>query len=112
MSFRVSGKNMDIGESLRELAEARIGQAVDKYFDGGFSGHVTMEREGSGFHTDCAVHLDTGVLLQSEARAQDAHASFEAAADRIETRLRRYKRRLKEHKHQTRPETVPAASYV
>ena len=112
MGLRISGKNMDIGDSLRELAEDRIGPAVEKYFDGGFSGHVTMEREGSGFHTDCADHLDTGVVLQSEARAQDPHLSFEAAAERIETRLRRYKRRLKEHKHRARPDTTPAASYV
>jgi ribosomal subunit interface protein len=99
MALRISGKNFDVGDSFRSHAEARVGEAVDKYFDGGFTGHVIVEREGSGYKTDCAVHLDTGVVLQAEGQAQDAQASFELAAEHIEKRLRRYKRRLKEHHH-------------
>ena len=83
MGLRISGKNIDIGEAFRSHAELRVGNAVGKYFDGGFTGHVTLEREGSGFKTDCAVHLDTGVVLQAEGRGQDAHQSFDQAAERI-----------------------------
>jgi ribosome hibernation promoting factor len=112
MSLRVSGKNLDIGDAFRDQVGSRIGEAVGKYFDGGFTGHVTLEREGSGFKTDCAIHLDTGIVLQAEGRAQDAHASFDRAAERIEKRLRRYKRRLKEHHPARRGETIPAARYI
>jgi ribosomal subunit interface protein len=113
MGLRISGKSVDVGEALRGHAETRIGEAIAKYFDGGYTGHVTVEREGSGFKSDCAVHLDTGVVLQAEGRAQDARQSFEIAADRIEKRLRRYKRRLKEHHpHRRRDETTPATEYV
>jgi ribosomal subunit interface protein len=85
---------------------------VSKYFDGGYSGHVTVEREGSGFRTDCAIHLDTGIVLRAVGQAQDAPRSFDIAAEHIEKRLRRYKRRLKEHHHAKPGETVAAASYV
>ncbi len=112
MGLRISGKNMDIGESLREQAQSRISMAVAKYFDGGFDGHVTIEPEGSGFRTDCAIHLDTGIILQTEGSAQDPHLSFEAAAERIEKRLRRYKRRLKEHHHGRHVEAPAATAYV
>jgi len=111
MSLRISGKNLDIGDALRGQVEARIGESVGKYFDGGFSGHVTIEREGSGFRTDCVIHLDTGMGLQAVGRAVDPHVSFDLAAERIEKRLRRYKRRLRDH-HTRRVEQVPAASYV
>ena len=112
MGLRISGKSVDIGESFRSQIEARIGDAVGKYFDGGFNGHVTVEREGSGFHTDCAIHLDTGIVLKAEAVMQDVHQSFDRAAERIEKQLRRYKRRLKEHHHTARGETTPATAYV
>ena len=113
MSLRISGKNIDVGEALRGHIDARIGEAVAKYFDGGFTGHVVIEREGSGFRTECAVHLDTGIVLQAEGRSQDAHQSFESAADRIEKRLRRYKGRLKDHHVGAKRDTAePAASYV
>ena len=95
MPFRISGKNIDIGESLRGRINRRVAEAMTKYFDGGYSGHVTIGKEGFGFRTECVIHLDTGTLLEADALAADAYASADQAALRIENRLRRYKRRLK-----------------
>jgi ribosomal subunit interface protein len=114
MPFRVSGKNLDVGDALRGRVNARIAQAVDKYFDGGYSGHVTVAREGFGFRTECAIHLDSKVTLHAEGHAADAYASADQAALRVEKRLRRYHRRLKDH-HPERLDgrgAVDAASYV
>ena len=96
MTLRVSGKNLDIGESLRTYVGTRIDCVVAKYSAEPTSGHITIEREGSGFRTDCTLHLDCGITLQVEADAQDPYTSFNKAADRIENRLRRSKRRLRE----------------
>ncbi|KQM30366.1 MULTISPECIES: ribosome hibernation-promoting factor, HPF/YfiA family [Rhizobium/Agrobacterium group] len=97
MSVRVSGKHMDVGESFRQKIEDNISQAVTKYFDGGYSGQVTVAKSGQLFAADCKIHLDTGVVLHAAGQANDPQASFDAAAERIEKRLRRYKRRLKDH---------------
>lgn len=102
MSLRISGKQMDIGDAFKTRIEGRVEDAVAKYFDGGFGGHVTVEKQGSRFTADCLVHLDTGMTLQATGEAQDPQFAFDAAAERIEKRLRRYKRRLKSH--------VPAGS--
>jgi ribosomal subunit interface protein len=96
MPLRVSGKNIKVGEALRGRINARLAEAMAKYFDGGFSGHVTIGRDGFGFRTECVVHLDSGIVLEAEALAADAYASADQAAIRIETRLRRYKRRRKD----------------
>ena len=103
MPFRVSVKNIDIGEALRERVNARLVEALGKYFDGGYSGHVTVGKDGFGFRTECAIHLDSGITLEAEAMAADAYASADQAAIRIEKRLRRYKRRLKD-RQATRPD--------
>lgn len=97
MSVRVSGKHMEIGESFRTRIEDQITGAVRKYYDGGFSSHVIVEKSGSRFSSDCKIHLDTGVVLHATGEAQDPQPAFDAAADRVEKRLRRYKRRLKDH---------------
>ncbi len=97
MSLRISGKHMEIGDSFRERIEGRIEAAIEKYFGGGFSGHVTVSKSGSRFSSDCLIHLDSGVVLQATGDAQEPVASFDAAAERMEKRLRRYKRRLKSH---------------
>ena len=116
MSFRVSGKNIDIGEALRSRASTGGSRkSPPKYFDGGFSGHVTVGKEGFGFRTECVIHLDSGIVLEAEAMAADAYASADQVAVRIEKRLRRYKRRLKNHQAVT-PEGAPpelhAPSYI
>jgi ribosomal subunit interface protein len=118
MTFRVSGKNLDVGDALRERISDRIAETVGKYFDGGYSGHLTLARDGFGFRTECAIHLDSKITLHADGMAPDAYASADQAASRIEGRLRRYHRRLKDH----RPErnemraanwaAVDAASYV
>lgn len=88
---------MEIGESFRSRINGRIGEMVEKYFDGGFSGHVTVEKSGPRFSADCVIFLDTGMGLQATGQAYEPQAAFDAAAERIEKRLRRYKRKLRSH---------------
>jgi ribosomal subunit interface protein len=97
MTLRVSGKNLDIGEALRSHVEARIDAAFAKYAAGPIVGHVTIEPEGSGFRTDCTLHLNSGATLQADAKAREPYASFNRAADKIERRVRRYRKRLSDH---------------
>jgi ribosomal subunit interface protein len=98
MTLRVSGKNMDVGDSLRGKAQGHIDAVVKKYFDGGYDGHLTLEPEGIGFNAVCSVHLDTGAVLQSEAYGGDAVSAYEILAETIEKRLRRYNRKLRSHR--------------
>ena len=97
MPMRVSGKNISIGEALRERIGARVAEATSKYFRGGYSGHATVGKDGFGFRTECVLHLDSGAVLEAEGMAADPYDSADQAAIRIEKRLRRYKRRRKDH---------------
>jgi ribosomal subunit interface protein len=97
MTLRVSGKNVDIGDALRNHAVSRVEETLAKLYTGSFKGHATVEKEGNGFRTECALHLGTGITVQAVGNALDAYQSVEQAIERIERQLRRYKRRLKEH---------------
>lgn len=112
MSLRVSGKNMNIGDALREHVQTRLGAASAKYFDGSVSGHVTIAPEGSGFRADCTLHLGSGISLQADGRAQEPYACFDQAAERIEKRLRRYKTRIKGQKKAPASGGETASYYV
>jgi ribosomal subunit interface protein len=103
MTLRVSGKNLDIGDVLRSQAKLRVNDALSKYFSGGYSGHVTVEKDGSGFRTECTLHLDSGATMHVEGSAEDAYQSLNRAVERIAKQLRRHKRR----RDDINPETVP-----
>ncbi len=95
--LRVSGKNFSIGTAMREHVLARIEAAAQRYFGGALNGHVIIDHEGSGYRADCTLHLSSGVSLHAEGRGQEAYASFDQAADRLERRLSRHKQRVRQN---------------
>ena len=96
MILRISGKSISVGEALRGRVSERTDEVLRKYFDGNYSGHITLSKDGIGFRTDCALHLDSGITLEADSNAADAYASADQALLMIEKRLRRYKSRLKD----------------
>ena len=96
MTLRISGKSINVGDALRGRVSERTEEVLRKYFDGNYSGHITLSKDGSGFRTDCALHLDSGITLEADSSAADAYASADQALLMIEKRLRRYKSRLKD----------------
>lgn len=100
-SLRVTGHGVDLGESLRGRVDERITATLTKYLDSHMSdsctGHVTLRRDGTAYRTDCVLHLVSGLTIEAVGVAHDARSSFEQTADKLETRLRRYKHRLKQH---------------
>jgi ribosomal subunit interface protein len=113
MQVQVSGKHVDVGEALRSRVGDELLASIGKYFERGGDAEVVVSRDGHGFRVDCAVTLASGQQLQSHGQASEAHAAFGAALGKIETRIRRYKRRLKSHSAAaTAKETETAQLYV
>jgi ribosomal subunit interface protein len=96
MTLRISGKSISVGDALRSRVSERTDEVLRKYFDGNYSGHITLSKDGFGFRTDCSLHLDSGITLEADCNATDAYASADQALVMIEKRLRRYKSRLKD----------------
>lgn len=97
MNVQVSGKHMDVGDALRSRIVEELPLGIGKYFERGGDADVVISRDRTGFKVDCAVRLASGHHLQSHGHAADAHAAFHDALAKIETRVRRYKRRLTSH---------------
>ena len=97
MPLKIAGKNMDIGQALRTRIDETVTSTVQKYFDRGFSGLVTVSKSGHAFETDVNLHIDTGAVFEVSGSDADANLSFDQAAERLAKQLRRYKRRLKDH---------------
>ena len=98
MQISISGKNMDTGLAFQAHAELSLNNVVEKYFHNAVSGHVTLEKADSGFTVKTRVALSRRMELESTGRAPDAHAALDAAIEHAEKRLRRHKRRLKNHR--------------
>lgn len=110
MKIQISGRHVDVGEALRTRIEEELSAGIGKYFERGGDAQVVVSRDGFGFRVDCEVTLASGQPLQSHALGADAPGAFSAALGKIETRIRRYKRRLKSHTVQAAAKQAETAS--
>ncbi|MEL6362885.1 MAG: ribosome-associated translation inhibitor RaiA [Pseudomonadota bacterium] len=112
MEIQISGKNMDLGDALQAHVNDRLAEGVKKYFERGAEAAVTFSKERNRIACEMTTHLDSGVFLSARDEAGDAYGAFDGALEKMEKRVRRYKRRLKNH-HVNGKDPLPAenASY-
>ena len=100
--------------TLRELAQQRVTDLTEKYFARATSANVTFGRAPNNeFTCDIVAPVAQGIVLKASHRAPKAELALNGAADRIESQLRRYVKRLREHKAVHAPEPfVENAAYT
>ncbi len=95
MQLSVSGKHIDVGDSLRGHVTSAIAASAARYFGHAIEGKVVFQRDRHhAYRADISLHVARGVMVQSHGEAGDPYVAFAAAAERLDKRLRRFKRRL------------------
>lgn len=107
MQINIAGKQMDLGAALKQKIADDLEAIVSKYCERTGQARVTVSKQGHLVEVDCNIHLPSGILLQAKGQATDPYVSLENALDKIEKRIRRYRRRLKDHH---RPDRTPFPS--
>ena len=97
MRITVTGRQLDVGAALKEHVESRLEGSVKKYFSHTIEGDVTLSKNAHLFRADCKIHIGHGIYLQSSGDETEIYSAFDTAAEKMETRLRRYKRRITNH---------------
>ena len=97
MTIQITGKNVEAGDAFQTYVSGKIRTLLQKYVSRDLNGHVRLEKERGLFKTNCSVRLANGLLLEAHGEGGDAYASADAAMDRLETRVRKYRKRLTSH---------------
>jgi len=114
MRYQITGKQIDIGEALQTHVRSELGEAVAKYAERPTDANVVFSKSASEYVCELVVHLSTGLTAQARGKAHEIYAAFDAACEKMEKQLRRYKRRLKDH-HKDRVQPVElfgGSSYI
>src|SRR6476646_6353837 len=98
---------------MREHAQRRMAEITEKYFSRSVGANVTFGRgPNNDFTCDIVAPVTQGVVLKASHSARDPEMAFNGAADRIEKQLRRYMRRLKDHRADGNAAFVENAAYT
>src|SRR5687767_6841655 len=119
MKINISGKHMELGESFQKHVEAKLEEGISKYIDRINTLEVVATKECHRVRVDIHANIGTHshVAVNGRAEAGDAYAAFDAASDKVEKQLRRYKRRLTNHhknyaEQESFKKSVQAVQYV
>jgi len=97
MLITVKGKQLDVGDALRGHIEQSLNQMVGKYFANPLEAQIVLSREAHLFRADISVHVGRDILVQGHATGADAHLASDSAIEHVVKRVRRHKRRLRDH---------------
>jgi len=114
MRYQISGKQIDIGESLQTHVQDELSDVIGKYAERPTEANITFSKDRHEFLCEATVHLSTGLTVNAHSKATEIYDSFNGTAEKMEKQLRRYKRRLKDHHNErTTPiEFTGASSYI
>ena len=114
MQLSVKGKQLDVGDSLRTHVGDSLSRILGKYLGDAIEVSVTFSRHGHLYRAVVAAHVGRGIQVQAQGDADEPYPAFDNAADRLAKRLRRYKRRLRNHHKDVRPAlaALPAQQYI
>ena len=113
MDIRISGHQVATGDALNTHVQTRLQAIVDKHFNRAIAAQVTFGRgpHDNGFTCDIVMNVMRGLMLKGSHQAQEAHPSFDGAAEKIDKQLRRYMRRLKDTHAAETIEVAEAGGY-
>ncbi len=111
MNLIVKGQQIDVGDALREHVRDSLDDVFGKYFGDAIDATVTFSRDAHLYRASISAHVGRGIMAQSEALADQPYVACDQALDRLAKRLRRHKRRLRDH-HKTPVEVESAGLYV
>ncbi len=112
MQYQITGKQIDIGEALQIHVRSCVEEVIGKFAGRPTDANVVFSKSGHEHVCETTIHLSTGLTAQAKGHDHEIYSAFDRACEKIETQLRRYKRRLKDH-HRERPvELSDASAYI
>ena len=92
MRFTISGKNIDVTESMRRSVTEKLGK-LERYFTEDTQVIVTMSVEKDRQKIEVTIPM-RGTVIRSEQVSNDMYVSIDLVEEVIERQLRRYKQKL------------------
>ena len=94
----VSGKQTKLGINLTQHVKINLDISLKKYFSSFISAHVLFSKSNQNFKCEINIHVESSIFVQSNALSNDAYGAFNIANEKIKKRVRRYHRKLVDHR--------------
>ncbi len=99
MQITVIGRHLEATEALKQYATDRF-QRLEKYLPPNSQAIITLSVIKKVHHiADASIKAD-GMLIQASEETEEMYSSIDLLYEKIDRRVRKYKEKLTDHKHQ------------
>lgn len=99
MNFKIFGKQVKVGETFSRYVETSLKQTIHKYFENPISSIVSVSKKNKLFYIIVIVHINKKMEFTAQSNGQTAKLAFNETIEKLSKQLRRYKRKIKNHKN-------------
>ena len=94
----ISGKQTKLGRALTSHVKSNLMGSLTKYFNSFILANVNFSKSNNNFNCEISIHVEKTVFVQSHALSNDAYGAFNIANEKIKKRVRRYHKKLNDHR--------------
>ena len=99
MNFKIFGKQVKVGEVFSKYAEEILLKSVQKYFPNPVSSIISLSKKNKFFYIIIVLHINKKMEFTAQSNGMTAKLAFDDATEKLSKQLRRYKRKIKNHKN-------------
>ena len=97
MDFEIIARHLEITPEMKTYVDSRLGK-LPKFFGRIHGLKAVLVLEGDIYQVELVANLVKGDIVVARATDRDVYAAVDSACDKLESQLRRYKDRLREHR--------------
>jgi ribosomal subunit interface protein len=113
MSITITGKHIEVGESLKQHAEHALVELINRYMGEPLEGQVVIAKDHHTFRVDITLHVSKHFNVFCNGSDVDAYKAFDSTLQKLEGQIKKYKTRLRDRKRKEGDyHTLPASYYV
>ena len=96
MQVSVTFRHMDPTQALKDFASDKVTR-IEKYIQTPMDANVVLSTERYMHKADITIKAH-GFMMRGQEKSDDMYASIDGAVDKIERQVRKYRKKLKDHK--------------
>jgi ribosomal subunit interface protein len=97
MKVKVSGKHVDIGDSLHAYVKDHLTETIEKFFETSLDAQAVLSKNHHNFRCDLTVHIGRGLTIRCHGESDDGYKCVDQAIHKLNEQMKKYKKKLKNH---------------
>ena len=83
---------------MTSFAKTTLKKSISKYVDNFIGSNIQFSKDRKKFKCEIDIHVDSSIFIKAAAISDDAYDCFNIANEKIKKRIRRYHKKLTDHR--------------